>query len=228
MLHSAELESPRLTPSWKDSGVFEGLLAIASLIMLVVVTMLIVAVWKMIPPAPPKPGWHALGHTVLADGSTVRVVAISVGNYPKAEYTFPPTNHWEGYWGIERSVFLNFGHVDDAIVIWLVRHRSGSTITERFDSLRHATLEWGNNPTVQEMLVEQHSAGLDGQIGRLGRSPHEYPPPGPQDIVFTFLHFPLIHDPGCPVTLRLLDENAEELGSLKLTLPAAELRWALR
>jgi hypothetical protein len=228
MLHSAELESPRLTPDWKDSGVIEGLLALVSLIVLVVVTMLIVAVWKMIPPGPVKNGSHAMGYTVLADGSTVRVVAVTVGPYHQAIYRFPPANHWESYWGIERSEFLRWGRDHAAIRVWVTRHPSASTTAARFDSLRHASIEWGSSRIVREQRIGQVFRRPDGEFERLCPSPLESLTPGPADVVFTQMDFPLMSDPGCPVTIRLQDDDAVELGKIQLMLPSDELRKAIR
>lgn len=213
---------PPQTPQ-ERYGSLGGLIVQALLGLVAFVAILALAARYLTPPPNADAGLPELGSTVLTDGTTVKIMAVTVGTTHRVDVPRPAISNWERFWGTKRTEVVQYPTPENVVVVWLVRHQPASSSMEVFDALRHAKLEWGADRAQRNTTVWRIIHGQFGNSTSTGTPPFSSAPTGPHDIVFTNLQFPLLADPGSPVRLRLVGDASAELGTINFTLPSAGL-----
>jgi hypothetical protein len=202
--------------------------SLASLVVLLIVglalmvSLLAFSKWRFVPAELTDDQKQILGTTVLADGTTLKLVGFTTGKYHELYFFRPPAGDLDQPVGKSNAKILSVPADGNRSLVWLTRHRGESPWPIEFDGLRRAKLQWGANRSVATIGVQRVFFRPEGEFVDLDpRFP--LTTPGPEDLVFTLLSFPMISDPGQPVTLRLFGEHSGELAAIELTVPRSGL-----
>jgi hypothetical protein len=215
--------SPSAAPRQEKTGSVAGLVGQAFIGLCVLVAIIAVAARQVAPLSKVPDGLPVLSSTVLADGTTVNVVAVTAGAGHSLVVPRRANNGWDRFWGHRRVDTVTTHSGKPALMVWLTRHRAGSSSMLVFEALRSGRIEWGANRSLPHETVHQRVQGVYGGSGSTGTPPFSSTSTHPDDIVLTNLQFPLISDPGGPVKLRLLGDAGAELGVIEVPLPTASL-----
>ncbi len=215
--------SPTAAPRQEKTGSVAGLASQVLIGLCVLVAIIVVASRNFAPQIKQADGLPVLSSTVLADGTTVNVVAVTTGAGHSVVVPRRANNGWDRFWGHRRVDTVTSHTGKPALLVWLTRHRAGSSSMVVFETLRTGRLEWGVNRSRVNETVHQHIQGMYGSSGSTGTPPFSSTSTHPDDIVLTNLQFPLISDPGGPVKLHLLGDKGAELGVVAVPLPITSL-----
>ncbi len=204
------------------TGSVAGLVAKSILGMLAVVALM---AWiaRTFVPAPPKKssGIPVLASTTLVDGSTLDVVAVTVGQRHRLEIPRRANFGWDRWLGRTVNETLKINGNRPSVQVWLIRRRPANPRMIPFDTLRQARLEPQPGQHLSDTLVTAFVHGPYATNSTSGRPPFKmHPSLNADDVVATALEFPLFEDFGRPVHLELRGDSGRLLGSVDIPIPA--------